>query len=189
MEETPEMNNNNFEKPMHGKMEIRTSNIGSSENPLQKEQIEVSDPCFNYFQNNENSIAFQFNGAEIENVYLELKNSCKFVICILAQDDSYFTSSLLNKTLNGIKYNLSGINKLIEPENILICVFFNEIKSNNLFNEEEKFLLNDKLPYILSRKIYNIDSDTINIHCFGKLDGFTEVEILMLYYSTIIKQL
>ena len=189
MEETPEMNNNNFEKPMHGKMEIRTSNIGSSENPLQKEQIEVSDPCFNYFQNNENSIVFQFNGAEIENVYLELKNSCKFVICILAQDDSYFTSSLLNKTLNGIKYNLSGINKLIEPENILICVFFNEIKSNNLFNEEEKFLLNDKLPYILSRKIYNIDSDTINIHCFGKLDSFTEVEILMLYYSTIIKQL
>ena len=167
MEETPEMNNNNFEKPMHGQMDINSVNIGSSENPLQKEQIDVSNSCFTYLQNNETGIAFKYDGAELENIYLELKNNCKFVICILAQDDSYFTSSLLNKTLNGIKYNLSGINKLIEPENILICIFFNEIKSDVLFNDEEKSLLNDELCYILSRKIYNIDSDTINIHCFA----------------------
>jgi hypothetical protein len=174
---------------MHGQMDINSVNIGSSENPLQKEQIDVSNSCFTYLQNNETGIAFKYDGAELENIYLELKNNCKFVICILAQDDSYFTSSLLNKTLNGIKYNLSGINKLIEPENILICIFFNEIKSDVLFNDEEKSLLNDELCYILSRKKYNIDSDTINIHCFAKLDNFTEVEILKFYYSILIRKL
>ena len=189
MEETPENNNNNIEKPMHGKMEINSSNMGSSTNPLQKEKLEISDSSFNYLQSNEESTAFQFNGAELENIYSELKNNCKFVICILAQDDSFITSALLRKTLNGIKYNLSGINKLIEPENILICVFFNEIKNNLVFKEEDKFLLNINLSYLLSRKVYNIDSDTINIHCFGKLDTFTDVEILKFYYGVIIKQI
>ena len=113
MEETPENNNNNIEKPMHGKMEINSSNMGSSTNPLQKEKLEISDSSFNYLQSNEESTSFQFNGAELENIYSELKNNCKFVICILAQDDSFITSALLRKTLNGIKYNLSGINKLI----------------------------------------------------------------------------
>ena len=189
MEETPEYNNNHIEKPMHGKMEINSSNVGSSTNPLQKEQLEISNSSFNFLQNNETSVAFQFNGGELEGIYAEIKNNCKFVICILAQDDSYYTSSLLKKTLNGIKYNLSGINKLIEPENILICIFFNEINNDLIFNSDEKFLLNKDLSYILSRKIFNVDSDTINIHCFGKLDNFTDVEILKIYYGVIIKKL
>ena len=188
MDETPEMNNH-AEKPIHGKMEINASNMGSSENPIQKEQIEISNAQFDFLQSNDISVAFNYNGAEIENIYLDLKNSCKYVICILAKDDTYFSSDLLKKTLNAIKYNLPGINKLIEPENILICIFFNEINNDSIFKEEEKYLLNYKLQYLLSRKIFSIDSDTINIHCFCKIDNFTEVEILKLFYSVIIKQL
>ena len=188
MDETPEMNNH-AEKPIHGKMEINASNMGSSENPIQKEQIEISNAQFDFLQSNDISVAFNYNGAEIENIYLDLKNSCKYVICILAKDDTYFSSDLLKKTLNAIKYNLPGINKLIEPENILICIFFNEINNDSIFKEEEKYLLNYKLQYLLSRKIFSIDSDTINIHCFCKIDNFTEVEILKLFYSVLIKQL
>ena len=188
MDETPEMNNH-VEKPIHGKMEINTSNLGSSENPMQKEQIEVSNAQFDFLQTQEISVAFKYDGAEIENIYLDLKNSCKYVICILAKDDTYFSSALLKKTLNAIRFNLPGINKLIEPENILICIFFNEINNNSIFNEEEKFLLNNKLQYLLARKIFQIDSDTINIHCFCKIDNFTEVEILKFFYSILIKQL
>ena len=188
MDETPEMNNH-AEKPIHGKMEINASNMGSSENPIQKEQIEISNAQFDFLQSNGISVAFNYNGAEIENIYLDLKNSCKYVICILAKDDNYFSSDLLKKTLNAIKYNLPGINKLIEPENILICIFFNEINNDSIFKEEEKYLLNYKLQYLLSRKIFSIDSDTINIHCFCKIDNFTEVEILKLFYSVLIKQL
>ena len=184
MDETPEMNNH-AEKPIHGKMEINASNMGSSENPIQKEQIEISNAQFDFLQSNDISVAFNYNGAEIENIYLDLKNSCKYVICILAKDDTYFSSDLLKKTLNAIKYNLPGINKLIEPENILICIFFNEINNDSIFKEEEKYLLNYKLQYLLSRKIFSIDSDTINIHCFCKIDYFTEVEILKLFYIFI----
>ena len=194
MEETPEKNNQ-FEKPIHGKIEIGPSKIADSTNPLEKTQIEQNEESnsnFNYFHKKDESIAFKQDGAEIENIYIDLKNSCKFVICILCQDDTCFSSSLLKKTLNGIKYNLSGINKLIEPENILICLFFNEIKGNEIFNEEEKYLLNFKFSYILGRKLFNLDSDSINninIHCFAKIDNFTDVEILKFYYSFIIRQI
>ena len=188
MEETPE-NNSNIQKPMHGKMEMNNSNIGSSTNPMQKEQLEISNSQFNYLQNNESSIIFEYEGGDIENIYGDLKNNCKLVICILAQDDTSPSSNLLKGTLNGIKYNLPGVNNLIEPENILICVFFNEIKGNSIFNEEEKYLLNVQCPYILSRKLYPVDSDVINIHCFWKMDNFTEVEILNFYYSTLMKKL
>ena len=188
MEETPE-SNSNIQKPMHGKMEMNNSNIGSSTNPMQKEQLEISNSQFNYLQNNESSIIFEYEGGDIENIYGDLKNNCKLVICILAQDDTYPSSNLLKETLNGIKYNLPGVNNLIEPENILICVFFNEIKGNSIFNEEEKYLLNVQCPYILSRKLYPVDSDVINIHCFWKMDNFTEVEILNFYYSTLMKKL
>ena len=189
MEETPE-NNSNIQKPMHGSLGMNNSNIGSSKNPMQNDQLEISNSSFNYLKNNESSTTFQYTGAGIENIYAELKNNCKLVICILAQDDTYSTSDLLRKTLNGIKYNLSGVNNLIETENILICVFFNEIKGNLIFNEEEKYQLNIKLSYILSRKVYIVDdSSPINIHCFWKIDNFTEVEILKFYYSILIKQL
>ena len=132
MKETQE-NNSNIQKPMHGSLGMNNSNIGSSKNPMQNDQLEISNSSFNYLKNNESSTTFQYTGAGIENIYAELKNNCKLVICILAQDDTYSTSDLLRKTLNGIKYNLPGVNNLIEPENILICVFFNEIKGNSIF--------------------------------------------------------
>ena len=188
MEETPEMNNH-YEKPIHGKMEMGSTNIGGSANPLQQEQVEVSNPSFEYLKNKDISVVFKDDGAEIEDIYLDLKNNCKFVICILAKDDTCFSSSLLKKTLNGIKFNLAGINNLIEPENILICIFFNEIKGNSIINDEDKYLLNNKFSFILSRKLYEIDSNSINIHCFGKMDEFTDVEILKIYYNIIIKHL
>ena len=191
MAETPEINNH-VEKPMHGKIQINSSNIGASTNPLEKEQFEILNSNFDYLQNNDISIVFKDKGEEIENIYLELKNNCKFVICIICQDDTSFSSALLKETLKGIKFNIAGINKLIEPENILICLFFNEIRGNVIVNDEEKYLLNNKFTHILSRKKYSIDSESINninIHCFGKIDNFTDVEILIFYYSFIIRQL
>ena len=192
MQETPEIENNNINnKPLHGKINMDSINLGESNNPLQKS--EISETSFNFLQPKDTSIAFDVSGAEIEDVYVGLKTNCKFVICILAKDDTYFSSSLLKDTLFGIQMNISIIKKLIEPENLLICVFFNEIKGNSIFNESDKLLLNNKLNYILSRKTYEINSgsnaDPINIHCFGKNGYFSSVEILKFYYTYIIKQL
>ena len=193
MEETPENNSNNInniQKPMHGKINMDSINIGASTNSLKKSQMEEkSETSFTFFQNNDTNIAFSIDGGEIENIYTEIKTSCKFVICILIKDDTYFSSSLLKDTLFGIQINISAINKLIEPENLLICAFFNEIKSNSIFNESDQLLLNNKLNYLLSRKIYATNSDNINVHCFGKDGYFSDVEILRFYYTFIIKQL
>ena len=199
MKETPEINNH-VEKPLHGKIEMNSSNIGASTNVLQKDNIDISTDLFDFLQNNENndSVPFKSDGAEIENIYLELKNNCKLAINIIVENDMSFNSVLLKKTLDGIKFNLQGINKLIQPENILICIFFKEIKGNSIFNEQDKYLLmqasnnkesNNQLSYILTRKIYKVESDIINVHCFWKMDNFTEVEILNLYYCTIIQKL
>ena len=197
MEETAENennnNSNNIPKPMHGKINMDSINIGASPNSLRKSENEKLESSFNYLQDKydkDNSLAFDIKGAEIENIYAELKTSCKFVICILAKDDTYFSSSLLKDTLFGIQINLSSINKLIEPEDLLICVFFNEIKSNSIFNELDKYLLNSKLNYLVSRKTYTTNnSDNINVHCFGKDGYYSDVEILNFYYTFIIKQL
>jgi hypothetical protein len=186
MEETAE-GNSRVEKPIHGKIEMNASNIAGSTNPLQKENIEISNEQFNFLQNNEDTVAFKFDGAEIENIYLEIKNKCKLAICIIVENDLDFNGILLRKTLGGIKFNLSGMSKLIEPENILICVFFKEIRGKIIFNEQDKYLLNNELSYLLSRKLYNLESDIINTHCFCKMNNFTEVEILNLYYCTIIE--
>ena len=190
MKETPEINNR-VEKPMHGKIEMNSSNVGASTNVLQKDNIDISNDLFDFLQNKDNSdsVAFKLDGAEIENIYLEIKNNCKLAICIIVENDMSFNSILLKKTLDGIKYNLPGINKLIEPENILICVFFKEIKGNSIFNDQDKYLLNNQLSFILSRKIFNVESDVINVHCFSKIDIFKDVEILDLYYCTIIQKL
>ena len=188
MEETAE-GNSRVEKPIHGKIEMNASNIAGSTNPLQKENIEISNEQFNFLQNNEDTVAFKFDGAEIENIYLEIKNKCKLAICIIVDNDLDFNGILLRKTFGGIKFNLSGMSKLIEPENILICVFFKEIRGKIIFNEQDKYLLNNELSYLLSRKFYNLESDIINTHCFCKMNNFTEVEILNLYYCTIIEKL
>ena len=138
MEETPEMNNH-YEKPIHGKMEMGSTNIGGSANPLQQEQVEVSNPSFEYLKNKDISVVFKDDGAEIEDIYLDLKNNCKFVICILAKDDTCFSSSLLKKTLNGIKFNLAGINNLIEPEN---AKFLDEILLSSKYDYTDYIINN-----------------------------------------------
>ena len=125
MQETPEIENNNINnKPLHGKINMDSINLGESNNPLQKS--EISETSFNFLQPKDTSIAFDVSGAEIEDVYVGLKTNCKFVICILAKDDTYFSSSLLKDTLFGIQMNISIIKKLIEPENLLICVSFDK---------------------------------------------------------------
>ena len=146
---------------------------------------------FNYIQTNGFSTKFKMEGTSIDFIYKLKKENCKYIICILIKDDSYFNSKILEKTLLGIKYNLQYLKDiLIEPENILICIFFNEIKTDDIFDEEDK--PNNYDEYILAQKIYSLDKGKkphIKVHCISKMGHFHDVEILKCFYCIIVNKL
>ena len=145
---------------------------------------------FNYLETYGYTIKFKIETDELDVIYRFLKGKCYYIICILVKDDSYNSNVLLEKTLSKIKYNLSYLKQiLIEPENILICIFFNEIKTNDLFNKRDKKSLKNDKDFILLQKKYFIDNESINVHCISKLNYFSDVEILKCFHSTIIKKL
>ena len=145
---------------------------------------------FNYLENAGYTKKFKLESEPIDMIYKPLRGKIYYVFCILVKNDSYNNSILLEKTLSRIKYILSYMKEiLIEPENILICIFFNEIKNNDLFNEKDINTLEDKNEYILKIKKYIVDNKNINVHCFTKLGYFSDVEILKCFYCKIIKQL
>ena len=185
--ETNQDDNEYNGKPMHGSQLPNSVNGSGSAEKLENERNNLSNTGFNFLQPNGRNICFNVDGGEIEEIYENLKNQCKFIICILMKDDTYFSGTLLEKTFDAIKNNISGLKKLLKPENLLICVFFNEIKSDSIFNEEEFY--NNNLPYILSQKSYFIEEQIINVHCISKRSFLSDIEILKLFYSLIIKQM
>ena len=123
---------------------------------------------FNYLESNNISIKFGMDGGEINTLYKLVKGKCKYVICILMKDDKSSNSQLLKETLSGIDYNIISLKEiLIEPENILICVFFNEFFENEIFSLRDIKLLKNKNDFILSEKLYltNKDKKVIKVHC------------------------
>ena len=144
---------------------------------------------FNYLESNNISIKFGMDGGEINTLYKLVKGKCKYVICILMKDDKSSNSQLLKETLSGIDYNIISLKEiLIEPENILICVFFNEFFENEIFSLRDIKLLKNKNDFILSEKLYltNKDKKGIKVHCISKLDYLTDVEILKCFYCLIV---
>ena len=140
---------------------------------------------FNYIQSNGFSTKFGMEGNSIDLTYKLLKGKFKYIICILVKDDSYYNSKILEKILLGIKYNLPYLKDiLIEPENILICIFFNQIKNDIIFDEQDK--PKNYNEYILSPKIFFLDKEKklhIEVHCFSKIGYFYDVEIIKVFIA------
>ena len=167
------------------------SEIKVSLNPFQKQKDKNKNKIiFDYLQPYGNNITFDMEDGTIQNLYKPFKSLCKYVICILVKDDTYYNSQLLDSTLKGIKSNIPEIKQfLIEPENILICIFFNEFINSNIFNEDDITSMNKKNQFILSKNNYSIENNMLNVHCFSKLNYFSNVEILKYFYCIIVNQL
>ena len=164
-------------------------NVSLSPFPSQKEKNK-NKIIFDYFQPYGNIITFNMEDGTIQKLYKPFKSLCKYVICILIKDDTYYNSLLLENTLKGIKSNISEIKQfLIEPENILICIFFNESINNNIFNKDDITSMNKKNQFILIKNNYSIENNMLNVHCFSKLNYFSNVEILKYFYCEIVNQL
>ena len=136
---------------------------------------------------------FKEEGRNLENLYNNLKGKIRFVICIIMENDSSYNSDKLKRTLDSIKNNFTFLKEIhLEVKNILICIFFKEIKSKEIFNKEDYESMKDINSYILVKKKFNFEENSnrsIKIHCISKIDYFSEVEIFKCFYCLIIKQL
>ena len=174
-------NNEYYTKPMHGSQIPNSYNEENHSNNLNKN--------FSFLQPNGNNIFFENDEGDLDYLYQNIRDKTKYVICILVKDDTESNGKLLQKTLDGIKNNISELEKLMKPENILICAFFNEIRSNSIFDEDDFKLLKD-VQYILSQKSYSLNNEEIiTVHCISKKNNFSDIEILKCFYSIIIKLL
>ena len=178
------------EKPLHGPIS-NSINVAGSNNPMQDENINVSNSIFSSLhQSGDVKILKKSNEDEIRDIYSNLSSKYKYVICILIKDDTCFNSDLLDKTFTELINNIKTLNVLlINPENVLICLFFNQINNSSIFSKEELNQLTDESNFILSPKSYSIESGNIDVHCISKKDYLSDIEILHFYYSYIINQL
>jgi len=185
-----DINNNLTEKPFFTPKGDKYI-LEASNNPFQKKNTNKNNSTFKYLQSDEYSITFKIDGKELEYTYRQIQGQYKYIICILIKDDTYNSDNLLEKTLSGIKYNIDSLKQtFIEPKNILICLCFNQIKNFDVFDEEDTSILKENSQFILLTKKYFIDKDaSIDVHCYGKLNFFSDVEILKFFYCFIVNRL
>ena len=181
--------NNYYEKPLHGS-QLANSNIGASTNKFDNSKLDIQNNMFTFISGKSHIFKLDQTG-EIDYIYQNLKQQqCKLMICILIKDDTYFNNKLLEKTFEGLKSNIRDLQQIsIDPENILICVFFNESKNSSIFNDEDKNELQDKDEYILAEKTFSFNELNINVHCITKMNYLSDMEILKLYYTFILKNI
>ena len=205
MEENDKSNNNNSnnsnnnpynnininEKPLHGNQIYNSINLAASTSPMANEKNNLSNNIYTFLQSNGKSYIFRKDNCDdVQSLYQNLQSQCKFVICILTKDDTYFNGKLLEETFKGINDNMKELeNLLIKPENVLICVFFNEIKNNLVFNEEDINSLKNYDDYILAQKAIFYQEQVINVHCISNRDSLSDIEILKFYYTFTINNL
>ena len=188
-------NNNNLQEKVFY-LPSDDSFVKKSNNPYTKKkqkEEEKENKNYPFIVRTGKSVNFKEEGRDLENLYNIMKGKIRYVICIIMESDSSYNSDKLKRTLDSIKYNISFLKDMnLEAKNILICVFFKEIKTNEIFNKQDYEELKDINSYILVKKNFIFEeksNKSIKIHCISKIDYFSEMEIFKCFYCIIIKQL
>ncbi len=130
---------------------------------------------------------------EAENIFKPHALTCKYVICILLKEDNNEDSKLLKKTLDGIISNLGDLGELgIKCENILIYIFVNKIKQNELITRESIINnLNDEKRnnYLLTHLKLKNDERDIKIEVVTKRNYMSDIESLKIFYCQIVNNI
>ena len=125
MEENDKSNNNKSnnnlyndiglnEKPLHGNQIYNSVNLAGSTNPMDNEKNNLSINIYTFLQPNGKSYTFRMEDCgDIQSLYKNLQIQCKFVICILVKDDTYFNGKLLEATFKGISDNMKELENLL----------------------------------------------------------------------------
>ena len=165
-------NNNNFNEKVFYLPSDDKSFIKRTHNPfLEKKEEEKKN--FPYFVNVGKSVIFKSGGRDLESLYNIIKGKIRYVICILMESDSYSNSGVLQRTLRSVINNITSFKEIhLEQKNILICIFFKDIKGKEIFNRKDYVYLKDINDYILVKKKYiyeEKDNKSIKIIAFQKL--------------------
>ena len=178
--------NKMYEKPLHGSI--------SNSNQIRASAIDLNNgnknesTLFSSFQQSGEPKILKKDDDEIKEIYNNIKDKYRYVICVLIKDDTFFNERLVQQTFNELIQNIKNLNKLlINIDNVLICLFFNETKNNSVFSQEDRMNL-DETNYILSPKTYLVDNEKLDIQCISKKNYFSDLEILKYYYCVIINQ-
>ena len=186
-------NNNNFNEKVFYLPSDDKSFIRQTDNPFSAKEEKEENKIFPFLVKVGKSVIFNKGGRDLENSYNIMKGKIRYVICILMENDSYNNSDFLKRTLRSITNNITSFKEVhLEPKNILICIFFKEIKGKEIFNRLGYADLKDINDYILVKKKYIYEeksNKSIKVHCISKIDYFSETEIFKCFYCTIIKQL
>lgn len=136
-----------------------------------------------------------------KNIKRNFQNRFKFqtlIFGILASRNDNINSILFQNTLSTIENSLPGLGKLgFDNNNILICLFFNEINSQNIFSKDDFNNINNDDDYIYYHYQYNIKKFKINdnsenslpILLFAKNKNVFPIENLKFFYQHIISDL
>ena len=155
---------------------------------------------FSYLESNgkEPSIfEFKVNNVNDENqeqnIFKPDSLICKYAICILLKSDSNNDSNLLKYTLDGIFDNFPSLDKFeIDPKNINIYIFVNQINNNNLVKEEtinEKLKEDNKDNYLLTHYKLKNDERDYQLGVICKRNYMSEIESLNCFYCYIVKNI
>ena len=118
----PYNNINLNEKPLHGNQIYNSINLAASTNPMNNEKNNLSSNLTNniytFLQPNGKSYTFRNgNCDDVQSLYQNFQSQCRFAICILIKDDTYFNGKLLEETFKVINDNMKELeNFLIKPE-------------------------------------------------------------------------
>ena len=160
---------------------------------------------FNYLKESESDQVFAFSFSknnrlknssikDDNNIYSPDSDKYKYAICILLEDDQSPSSSLLKETLIGIKKNLKGLKNLnIESKEIMIFVFVNQIRGDQLIKKEsikEHLSKENKHKYLKTPLKYELgESEELKIDVICKRYGMSDIESLRCFYYYIITSL
>ena len=173
IENTPEGNNNDA-------TQVEEENIHSSK----------IDRAFNYLEINNFSEKFVIEEDKKCNIFQDSAGKYDYIICILLKDDTYHSSELLGKTLDGIYQNFNTLDDLgISSSSILVCVFVNKLTNFSLFKRDEidNIRIDKKYYFYTSAQKKGYQSSTI--YLFTKPKELLDIEGLKLYYLYVINSL
>ena len=170
---------------------IDTNDKNSIGNLQEKEKLYVKDSSFTYLDKKHvNPILFPIEKTKKNTFGNRFKNKV-LIFGILASNDNFNNNLLLKISLDSISNNLQVLSKFgIDTEKILVCVFFNQIITENIFPKYIIDNINNDKDYIFWH--YQTNKELKNIFpvlLFAKKNYVNPIENIKFYYKNVLSEL
>ena len=170
---------------------IDTNDKNSLGDLQEKEKLTVKDSSFSFIEKKHiNPILFPFEKSKKYTFKNRFRNKV-LIFGILASNDDENNSILLKITLESISNNIQILKKFgIDADKILVCVFFNNIITQNIFSKRDINSINNDKDYIYCHYQTKVELNNIfPVLLFTKKNYVYPIENLQFYYKNILSEL